>query len=370
MFVLELLCWKCAIHIWTNPYPLPAAISLSFVNCAAASGSTGSTHLTSNHPTAFEFIRSPYNIGGELWSFVRFDPIRILSPNQNTYQLHFETQRNALNDNDTTTITTPTATAAHRATIINYRYDDMDETDYRPVAATTAARNAGDVAARRHHQLLEKRRARSVFCCPDTLRVKSLLARPGGAVKVTATAPRDDDSSDDGDTDEDDGDAGADDTIGDNDEDDDDDSDHGAECEEVGVGDDGLLASPVDAQSAHNASTAQAQHTTTVAQSTMLPPDVITLSPARLLADGQASVRTSEEAVSFARSHTVGGGSCSSGSQVQFLSDRHLDKMNGFDAAATATAMPSISDRTQDDLIEFVFTSHGIRVISNKEYVV
>lgn len=36
----------------------------------------------------------------------------------------------------------------------------------------------------------------------------------------------------------------------------------------------------------------------------------------------------------------------------------------------SAECLPSTSDRKQNDLIQFVFTSHGIKIISDKEYVV
>lgn len=70
--------------------------------------------------------------------------------------------------------------------------------------------------------------------------------------------------------------------------------------------------------------------------------------------------------------------------KLAYLSDSHLDCIagsngdgdgyneteNGFDTLSEAGVMPSTSDRSQNDLIKFVFTSHGIRVISDKEYVV
>lgn len=66
--------------------------------------------------------------------------------------------------------------------------------------------------------------------------------------------------------------------------------------------------------------------------------------------------------------------------KLAYLSDSHLDCIagsnggfndteNGFETLSE-TGMPSTSDRSQNDLIKFVFTSHGIRVISDKEYVV
>lgn len=68
--------------------------------------------------------------------------------------------------------------------------------------------------------------------------------------------------------------------------------------------------------------------------------------------------------------------------KLAYLSDNHLDCIagrsngdgfneseNNFETLSEA-GMPSTSDRCQNDLIKFVFTSHGIRVISDKEYVV
>lgn len=72
--------------------------------------------------------------------------------------------------------------------------------------------------------------------------------------------------------------------------------------------------------------------------------------------------------------------------KIEYLSDTQLDKItNGIssishdehDASDTSIetlsatdCMPTTSKRSQNDLIQFVFTSHGIRVISDKEYVV
>lgn len=82
----------------------------------------------------------------------------------------------------------------------------------------------------------------------------------------------------------------------------------------------------------------------------------------------------------------VGNSKCNSFglNKLAYLSDSHLDCIagsngdgfngteNGFDTLSEAGGggMPSTSDRSQNDLIKFVFTSHGIRVISDKEYVV
>lgn len=72
--------------------------------------------------------------------------------------------------------------------------------------------------------------------------------------------------------------------------------------------------------------------------------------------------------------------------KIQYLSDTQLDKItNGVyainrddhntsdssvDTLGANDCMPTTSKRSQNDLIQFVFTSHGIRVISDKEYVV
>lgn len=68
--------------------------------------------------------------------------------------------------------------------------------------------------------------------------------------------------------------------------------------------------------------------------------------------------------------------------KIEFLSDNHLNRIgmidddyNGLDSLATTNQLndmgiPTTSMRSQNDLIKFVFTSHGIRVISDKEYVV
>lgn len=79
----------------------------------------------------------------------------------------------------------------------------------------------------------------------------------------------------------------------------------------------------------------------------------------------------------------IGDSKCNSFgmNKLAYLSDNHLDCIagsngdgfneseNSFETLSEA-GMPSTSDRCQNDLIKFVFTSHGIRVISDKEYVV
>lgn len=73
--------------------------------------------------------------------------------------------------------------------------------------------------------------------------------------------------------------------------------------------------------------------------------------------------------------------------KFEYLSDNQLDKLtNGMKnkielikkcdldrqtlETLSAECLPTTSKRSQNDLIQFVFTSHGIRVISDKEYVV
>lgn len=72
--------------------------------------------------------------------------------------------------------------------------------------------------------------------------------------------------------------------------------------------------------------------------------------------------------------------------KIEYISDNQLDKLtNGVNDTEyhyhdhvtgksndtlSAECLPSTTKRSQNDLIQFVFTSHGIRVISDKEYVV
>lgn len=72
--------------------------------------------------------------------------------------------------------------------------------------------------------------------------------------------------------------------------------------------------------------------------------------------------------------------------KIEYISDNQLDKLsngvndidhanhaiNGKNSleALSVECLPSTTKRSQHDLIQFVFTSHGIRVISDKEYVV
>lgn len=63
-------------------------------------------------------------------------------------------------------------------------------------------------------------------------------------------------------------------------------------------------------------------------------------------------------------------------SQIDKLSNsisdiRHNDRVAGKSIETlSAECLPSTTKRSHNDLIQFVFTSHGIRVISDKEYVV
>lgn len=77
--------------------------------------------------------------------------------------------------------------------------------------------------------------------------------------------------------------------------------------------------------------------------------------------------------------------------RIEYLSDNQLDKICGSYASdddilddeddseddiddvldtLSVEGVPATTSRSQNDLIQFVFTSHGIRVISDKEYVV
>lgn len=78
--------------------------------------------------------------------------------------------------------------------------------------------------------------------------------------------------------------------------------------------------------------------------------------------------------------------------RIEYLSDNQLDKIcavygseddddniidseddiddDALDTLSVEGLMPATTSRSQNDLIQFVFTSHGIRVISDKEYVV
>lgn len=74
--------------------------------------------------------------------------------------------------------------------------------------------------------------------------------------------------------------------------------------------------------------------------------------------------------------------------KIEYISDNHLDKLtNGIGAVAhvnhndydhdrpvfdalSSECQLTTTKRSHNDLIQFVFTSHGIRVISDKEYVV
>lgn len=58
-----------------------------------------------------------------------------------------------------------------------------------------------------------------------------------------------------------------------------------------------------------------------------------------------------------------GGGGGGRGSGDRITGSKSIDTLS-------AECLPSTTKRSQNDLIQFVFTSHGIRVISDKEYVV
>lgn len=219
--------------------------------------------------------------------------------------------------------------------IINYRYDDlMDETDFStlPTPATPTTM-----------ELASNKRPTRVFCCGDPLNVKSLLSRPGGAVQVvansvaTALVNRRIDSPD-----------------------------------EVGGSSSSTSTASVERTAKRAAITANgtsfSSNASTAKEPTTCTISTIELTPSPPVANALVADR----------------------GRVQFLSDNHLDELGGDrtpmatvatrasscsgeddeEDEVSAESMPSTSDRTQDDLIQFVFTSHGIRVISDKEYVV
>lgn len=194
----------------------------------------------------------------------------MLSPNQNTVSLQLSNlSNNLINDN-----------SIQKLNITNYRYD-MDETDF-----TTKSSFISD-----NDQRLGT--AARVFCCGDPLNVKSLLGRPGGAVKIVTNA----------------------------------------------IGSRSIERDDADDEVGEHKSLS-----------------TIMLSPNRFVDKRK----------------------------VEYLSDNHLDKIGGligggngdtcFDTLSEdehgVRKMPGTSARSQNDLIQFVFTSHGIRVISDKEYVV
>lgn len=196
----------------------------------------------------------------------------ILTPNQNSVSLTDNIlSNNLINDN-----------SIQKLNITNYRYDDMDETDYSQKKSFVSQ----DVVERRP----------KIFCCGggESLNVKSLLSRPGGAVQIVTSNSGQHTI----------------DRRGDN---------HRVDNDVDEVGD------------------------------TKKQISTITLSPTKLIDK----------------------------TKIEYLSDNHLDKigdgcseLSGLGGGIVGGRMPSTSARSQNDLIQFVFTSHGIRVISDKEYVV
>ena len=168
--------------------------------------------------------------------------------------------------------------------INNYnQYEDIDEPDYLPTKSFVSNN--------------ELDRRPKIFCCgTEGLNVKSLLSRPGGAVKIVTDARGRHTTT----------------KTNDNNDDDDDDDDE----DDIEVGENSI--------------------------------STITLSPTKLVDK----------------------------IKIEYLSDNHLDKIgvgpcfDTFSDIGNGGVMPSTSARSQNDLIQFVFTSHGIRVISDKEYVV
>lgn len=210
----------------------------------------------------------------------------------------------------------------------------MDETDFStlptPATPPPVSSTSMDIAT-------VKRNSR-VFCCGDPLNVKSLLSRPGGAVQIVASSVatslvgRRIDAPDE---------------VGGS-------SNNSAKRASI-------TANGTSSLTSNNASTTQQSSPPQCTLST------IQLSPPR-------SATTSQLVADRGR--------------VQFLADNHLEELSADrkvvskgtavsscsgeedEDEVSAESMPSTSDRTQDDLIQFVFTSHGIRVISDKEYVV
>lgn len=293
----------------------------------------------------------------------------ILSPNQNSILSAADQRNNAINNDK-----------GVQLNIINYRYDDfMDETDFSTFPTPEIPQKSSSSASSTPIDMAL--RPSRVFCCGDALtNVKSLLPRPpGGAVQVV--------------------------TGGHNS------SQRRYAPEEVGERStdstpqvNGTLArrrSSVKANgtSAHSSPPSSVSKPATDSQSTSLSQTPLAHPPT----PSSSSSSSTHLLVADHKGH------------VKFLSDNHLDELgsctneprnhppiasanlsstSGRLIAATATSgggrissssgadddeeeedvsaesMPSTSDRTQDDLIEFVFTSHGIRVISDKEYVV
>lgn len=284
----------------------------------------------------------------------------IMSPNQNTpraaataaaaaFQQHIvDMHRNTVNNTDT--VAAPVCKS-----FVNYRYDDMDETDLPSPPTPTDAPSAAVMDTQPLLGDAQHRQSR-VFCCPDTLNVRSLLssaassaARPGGAVKVLDRGDRHD------------GDRQHSDEVGDR------------------------TAAPAAATATAHAPAPHHNHpkshtdgslpqangtgTSTSTAAIARPANKLsTLSPVRMVepaagADrrrscrrtsspsGRRSVQFDDDSAAGADGDGVGDGAALDGGDGEL-------------------ATPSTSDRTQDDLIQFVFTSHGIRVISNKEYVV
>lgn len=231
------------------------------------------------------------------------------------------------------------------------------------------------------------RRASRVFCCGDPLNVKSLLSRPGGAVQIVANASHTHRRLEPHPTDE--------------------------------VGDTAGTCVPHDSR------------TTTIATQRPSPSITANGTASRTVALPSSSTTSHSSSnnrppLAPPQSHQPPAQSAAGAhllvadhkGRVQFLSDNHLDELGTTsgsssgdanesrrrpptatpslvatetatgacrassssgadddweeegDDGGSAESMPSTSDRTQDDLIQFVFTSHGIRVISDKEYVV
>lgn len=245
----------------------------------------------------------------------------VLSPNQNSVGLIFNQPfAHSPQKKNEASIQNLNITNQYR------RIDSMDETDY------TLKKSFGS-------SFSEKRRgggkmvtapaaATRVFCCGDSLNVKSLLGRPGGAVQIVTRRvdENDDDTLADDDDDDDDGDDNGDeDANNDNVREDYDDVKVGA-----GVGSGG--GGGGEGSGCRRLST-------------------IIRSPSRFI---DKSNRRMSSHIHLDKISSLSHDGC-----LETLSEDESGRI-----------MPSTSSRSQNDLIQFVFTSHGIRVISDKEYVV
>lgn len=318
-------------------------------------------------------IRSSFCIGFAIrrCSYSKY----ILSPNQNTILSVSDHRNNALNTS--ATITTPPNSDKDgvQLNIVNYRYDDlMDETDFSTFPTPDIPQHHQSASSSSGSTSMEALRSSRVFCCGDAMNVKSLLPRPGGAVQIvtdgttTSSSQRRYESPD-----------------------------------EVGEKAMSTIISPQDKSTAVARRQSSIKANGTSAHSASVSSKSVTTerssSQSTSLSSNKSHAQNSQSSTHLLVADHKG--------HVKFLSDNHLDDLGtnssvmmlspsaGLEASAsagrmssssgadddeeveeeeenvsTAESMLSTSDRTQDDLIQFVFTSHGIRVISDKEYVV